>query len=155
MERDEVVIVECVLRLYPRITQAMKQRGEYIKALMSPSFGSERVTGGNQIAGQDRYLVRLEEDKQYNFLRGIVEPVRDTIAGLSPLERRMIELHYFCGLPLSVTAKQLTYSVTYIQTLKDSCLFDLNDVCAGVYNDVCVWRKMDSRERIESASERS
>lgn len=155
MERDEVVIVECVLRLYPRITQAMKRREEYIKALMSPSFNSDRTTGGEYAAEQDKYLARLEEDKQHNFLRGIVEPVTTAISALSPQERRLIELHYFHGLPLSVTAKEIAYSVTYVQTLKDRCLFDLNGVCTGVYQDVCVWRKIDAQDRMESISERA
>lgn len=82
--------------------------------------------------GINTVFLKSEEDKSYQFMRGIVEPVRLAVSELSPQEHRIVELHYFQCYPLFVTVKKLAYSVMYIQTLKTRCLFDLNCVCASV-----------------------
>lgn len=82
------------------------------------------------------YSERLEENKQYNFLREIVEPVSDGVSQLSQKEQRTVELAYFRGMPLSIVAKQQGYnSITYVQAMRDRALYALK-------KHVCIFTKM-------------
>lgn len=150
LERDEIVITECVLRLYPRICQAMTQREEYLKAFLHPQQQyAKPVDGGQKIAEQDRYLSRLEDDKQYAFMHNIVRPIQKKIAELTHKEQLFIEYVYFRDMPFPVAAKQLGCSVTYVNNLRFRCAFALKKVCIDVYKDAYTWREKDSSERIE------
>lgn len=148
MERDEIVIVECVLKLYPRIYQAMKQREEYLKALLHTPIDRDIVDGGECVAEQEVFLSRLESDKKYKFMKGIVEPIRKSVACLPDKERQAVEAIYFQSLPFGAACKILAYSPSYVQRLRDRFLYTLKDVCISVYQDVYRWREKDSDERM-------
>lgn len=149
MERDEIIVVECVLKLYPRICQAMAQREEYLKAFLHPQPQySKQVKGGEKIAEQDRYLTRLDDDKQYKLMRDIVQPIHKKLSELTHKEQLFIEFAYFREMPFPITAKQLGCSVTYVNNLRFRCAFALKNVCVNVYKDAYTWREKDSNERM-------
>lgn len=148
MERDEIVIVECVLKLYPRILQAMKQREEYLKALLHAPFDRDIVDGGEKIPEQELFLRRLEADKDYKLMKRIIKPIKGAVSELPDQERRAVEIIYFQSLPFGAACKKLAYSPSYVQRLKDRLAYTLKDVCIAVYQDVYAWREQDAEERL-------
>lgn len=148
MERDQIVIVECVLKLYPRIYQAMKQREEYLKALMHSPLDRDIVDGGERVAEQELLISKLETDRDYVLMKGIVEPVRKSVSELPDKERQAVETIYFTNIPFGAACKKLAYSAAYVQRLKEQLLYSLKDVCLGAYQDVCRWREKDEEERL-------
>lgn len=155
LERDEIVIVECVLKLYPRIFQAMKLREEYLKALLHAPLDRDIVDGGERVAEQEQFLSRLESDKKYALMQGIVEPIRKSILGLPDKERQAVEVIYFQSLPFGAACKKLAYSPSYVQRLRDRFLYNLKDICMSVYQDVYRWREKDTDERMTRIKEGS
>lgn len=147
LERDQIVIVECVLKLYPRIYQAMKQREEYLKALLNSPLDRDIVDGGERVPEQELLMSKLESDKDYKLMKGIVEPVKKSVSELPDKERQAVEVIYFLNLPFGAACKKLAYSAAYVQRLKDQLTYSLKDVCMGVYQDVYRWREKDEEER--------
>ncbi len=146
MRRDQSILVEGVLRDFPRINKDRLNWELWLEALaISPGSTGERVDGGEYTPLQDRFL-RAMDGRYVKKLQRIVSVIYDDYKKLSEPERRVIALSCFDDVDLSGVSAELDITYRSVQRLKASAYEKMKSACMAVISDVDDWRTMEHNE---------
>lgn len=104
---------ETLLRDYRDNCRALKERREYLSALMNPDLTEPRYSGGVQSSTVERWIIGLEDDDEAARLQSRVDAVESVMKVLSARERRFVILRYWERMPWKVVAHRLGVSVSH------------------------------------------
>ena len=146
MRRDLAILVEGVLRDFPRINSDRVLREQWLEVMaVSPGGPSDRTDGGTFKPTQDRFLQAMDETFLKKLQR-IVRILHDAYINLDETEKRVVALSCFDNMNNASVGVEINANYRYVQRLKASSFEKMRRACTEVIIDVEDWRE---REQIE------
>lgn len=147
MRRDEWLVVDGVLKDFPKINRDRILYEDYLRALaICGSSDIEAAPGWHSVMfEQDRYI-NVTENKRLKKLQRIVNRIYEGFKVLPEAERRVISLWCFDRQEVDVIRKNLRISRRHAFRLKSSAYSKMLAYCADVHDDVKQWRAASAIE---------
>lgn len=152
MRREHVWIIEGMLRDFPRICAAARERARYLEA-MSHTHDDGAAGGGGQncwkTTEQEAVLKAQDMDRKYQEMLSIIECLGDAFRELPADYQRLVGAVYWEGYTLEIAAESMGISARWAWKLKTKALRLLRDPCFKVLMLAERWRE----EELEQARE--
>ena len=146
MRRDQAILVEGVLRDFPRINMDCVERRQWLEVLaVSAAPMGVRVDGGKFTPVQDRFIKAIDE-KFLRQLERIVAVIHAAYSQLSEQEQRVIALACFSDMPMVEVGAQIDATCRYASRVKASGFEKMRRACMDVIADVDEWREREHSE---------
>ena len=146
MRRDHAVVIEGVLRDFPRINSDRVLREQWLEVMaVSPGGSTDRTDGGTFKPVQDRFMQAMDETFLKKLQR-IVKTLYAAYASLENNERRVISLCCFEDMDIDSVSMKMDANYRYVQRKKSSGLIKMRHACMAVFPDVEDWREREQFE---------
>ena len=146
MRRDQAILVEGVLRDFPRINLDRVERQQWLEAMAVSGSPSEvKVDGGKFTPVQERFIRAIDE-KFLRQMERIVKIIYEAYCQLSESEQRVISLACFSDMPMVEVGAQIDATCRYASRVKASGFEKMRRACMDVIADVDEWREREHSE---------
>ena len=146
MRRDQAILVEGILRDFPRINSDRVLREQWLEIMaVSPGGSFERVDGGSMHPVQERYFMAMDEPF-LKKLQHVVKTLYESYSNLNKTEQRVVSLSYFDNLDNSSVGAEINANYRYVQRIKSSGLEKMRHACVSVFSEVEEWRDREYDE---------
>lgn len=151
MRRDVRLVVEGILRDYPRLCASMRERERYLEALSHNMAENGGGGGGGRVSSeQERLMLAKERDAEFQALLAAVEGIGQSVMSLLRLRRLIIQQIYFLNHSISAVCRSLYISRTTAWREKSAALNDLKPRCLSLSLFVEEWREREKERRFEA-----
>lgn len=152
MRRDVRLVVEGILRDYPRLCASMRERERYLEALSHnmAENGGGGGGGGSVSSEQERLMLSKERDAEFQALLAAVEGIGQSVMSLLRLRRLIIQQIYFLNRSISAVCRALYISRSTAWREKSAALNDLKPRCLSLSLFVEEWREREKERRFEA-----